>query len=69
MHKYAHKVIQVVAVISLLVSGVKAANASSGEETKKWKWVVWIVPPCEYNCDPDVAGCATNPDCGCDCYR
>ncbi len=45
------------------------ATADSGEDQRRWLWLGTFVPDCEYPCDPQQAGCATNPDCKCDCFR
>lgn len=52
-----------------LAGFARPAQKAQAEPEKQWRWVVWIAEPCVYPCDPVTAGCGTNPDCGCDCYR
>ena len=53
-----------------LVFVVSRVTAESGEDQRHWRWMgVWIEPDCEYVCDPVAAGCATDPDCKCECYQ
>ena len=64
------KTISIAVVGSLLLTLATAVRQPArAAESRGFKWVVWIVEPCTYPCDPGLAGCDTNPDCGCDCFR
>lgn len=60
-----------VAVVALFLTAlVVKANAAEEEGPRKWRWMnVWGIPDCVYICNPGSAGCSTNPDCNCDCFR
>ena len=47
-----------------------AHTSAKADTTRHFHWIgAWPWPDCVYECDPDLAGCATNPDCHCDCFR
>lgn len=61
----------VLPLLALALLGIaRPAAQANAEAARHFKWLdVELAVDCETNCNPDSAGCATNPDCKCDCFR
>ena len=61
-------------LLAIPIAGVlmlATAHTSAKADTERhFKWYgVWGFPDCYWDCDPVAAGCLTDPDCKCDCFR
>lgn len=61
----------VLPLLALALLGIaRPAAQANAEGTRHFKWLgAYGFADCDWNCDPVAAGCETNPDCKCDCFR